>query len=139
MNAHALTSPPREAALWDGRFEAAAADAALALSDSLEVDLPLAVHDIAASRVHVAELERLGLIDSDGRARLEEALATAARDLADGSFRWRSEHEDIHMNVEAAAIDAVGPALGGMLQAGRSRNEEIVTDERRWLGAAAGD
>ena len=37
------------------------------------------------------------------------------------------------MNVEAAVIEAVGPELGGMLQAGSSRNEEIVTDERRWL------
>jgi argininosuccinate lyase len=139
MNAHTVTSPPRQAALWDGRFESSAADAALSLSDSLEVDLPLAVHDIAASRVHVAELERLGLIDSDGRARLDAALAAVAQDLVDGSFRWRPEHEDIHMNVEAAVIEAVGPALGGMLQAGRSRNEEIVTDERGWLRAAAGD
>jgi argininosuccinate lyase len=139
MNAHALTSPSRQAALWDGRFEASAADAALALSDSLEVDLPLAVHDIAASRVHVAELERLGLIDAGGRARLDDALAAVAHELESGTFLWRSEHEDIHMNVEAAVIDAVGPALGGMLQAGRSRNEEIVTDERRWLRGAADD
>jgi argininosuccinate lyase len=40
------------------------------------------------------------------------------------------------MNVEAAVIEMVGPELGGMLQAGRSRNEEIVTDERRWLASA---
>ena len=40
------------------------------------------------------------------------------------------------MNVEAAVMGAVGPELGGMLQAGRSRNEEIVTDERRWLREA---
>ena len=131
-----MTSPPREAALWDGRFEATADDAALALSDSLEIDLPLATHDVAASRVHVAELERLGLIDAGGRERLDGALAAVAQALADGSFGWRREHEDIHMNVEAAVIDAVGPALGGMLQAGRSRNEEVVTDERRWLQVA---
>jgi argininosuccinate lyase len=139
MNALAVTSPQRQAALWDGRFEASAADAALSLSDSLDVDLPLAVHDIASSRVHVTELERLGLIDADARDRLEQALAAIGQDLADGSFPWRTEHEDIHMNVEAAVIDAVGPALGGMLQAGRSRNEEIVTDERRWLREASGD
>jgi argininosuccinate lyase len=41
------------------------------------------------------------------------------------------------MNIEAAVIELVGPELGGHLQAGRSRNEEIVSDERRWLLDAA--
>ena len=132
-----MTSPQRQAALWDGRFEAPASDLALSLSGSLDVDLPLAEHDVAASRVHVGELRRLGLLNSAEAERLDAALDAVARDLANGSFAWRPEHEDIHMNVEAAVIDAVGPKLGGMLQAGRSRNEEIVTDERRWLASAS--
>jgi argininosuccinate lyase len=131
-----VNAPTRQAALWDGRFEAPAADAALVLSGSLEIDLPLAEHDVAASRAHVAELERLGLIGAPDAERLDDALGEVAAGLADGSFAWRAEHEDIHMNVEAAVTAAVGPELGGMLQAGRSRNDEIVTDERRWLGNA---
>ena len=126
-------NPSRQAALWDGRFKSPAADAALALSGSLEIDLPLAEHDVAASRAHVAELRRLELLGQAEADRLDDALVEVARQLVDGSFAWRPEHEDIHMNVEAAVIEAVGPELGGMLQAGRSRNEEIVTDERRWL------
>ena len=129
-------SPSRQASLWDGRFHSPAADAALALSGSLEIDLPLAEHDVAASRAHVAELRRLELLGQAEADRLDDTLAEVARQLADGSFRWRPEHEDIHMNVEAAVIEALGPELGGMLQAGRSRNEEIVTDERRWLAVA---
>ena len=129
-------NPPRQAALWDGRFQSPAADAALALSQSLEIDLPLAEHDVAASRAHVAELRRLELLGQDDADRLDGALVEVAERLADGSFAWRPEHEDIHMNVEAAVIELVGPELGGMLQAGRSRNEEIVTDERRWLASA---
>ena len=129
-------NPSRQAALWDGRFQSPAADAALALSQSLEIDLPLAEHDVAASRVHVAELRRLDLLDQAEATRLDDALVEVARRLADGSFAWRPEHEDIHMNVKAAVIEAVGPELGGMLQAGRSRNDEIVTDERRWLAGA---
>jgi argininosuccinate lyase len=132
-------TPSRQAALWDGRFHAPAADAALALSGSLEIDLPLAGHDVAASRAHVAELARLGLLSAADAERLDVALHEIAGRLADGSFAWRPEHEDIHMNVEAAVIDTVGPELGGMLQAGRSRNDEIVTDERRWLGEIGGD
>ena len=132
-------NPSRQAALWDGRFQSPAADAALALSGSLEIDLPLAEHDVAASRAHVAELRRLELLGQAEADRLEEALVEVARRLADGSFSWRPEHEDIHMNVEAAVIEAVGAELGGMIQAGRSRNDEIVTDERRWLATAISD
>jgi argininosuccinate lyase len=134
-----VNAPSRQAALWDGRFQAPASDAALALSGSLEIDLPLAEHDVAASQAHVAELERLGLIVPADAARLHDALLDVAARLADGSFAWHVEHEDIHMNVEAAIIEAVGPELGGMLQAGRSRNEEIVTDERRWLRDATAE
>ena len=129
--------PQRQPALWGGRFQSSASDSALALSGSLEIDLPLAEHDVAASRAHVAELERLELVTPADADRLNGALAAVASQLADGSFAWRPEHEDIHMNVEAAVIEAVGPQLGGMLQAGRSRNEEIVTDERRWLAVTA--
>ncbi|HEX7195419.1 MAG TPA: argininosuccinate lyase [Candidatus Limnocylindria bacterium] len=132
-------NPTRQAALWAGRFQSPAADAALALSQSLEIDLPLAAHDVAASRAHVAELRQLGLVNEGDAARLDDALAGVAGQIADGTFAWRPEHEDIHMNVEAAVIEAVGPALGGMLQAGRSRNDEIVTDERRWLAEASAE
>ncbi|MGH2382821.1 MAG: argininosuccinate lyase, partial [Candidatus Limnocylindria bacterium] len=110
-------NPSRQAALWDGRFQAPAADALLALSGSLEIDLPLAEHDIAASRAHVAELRRIGLLSAAEMDRLDGALGEVGARLADGSFAWRPEHEDIHMNIEAAVIDAVGPELGGMLQA----------------------
>ncbi|MGH2417535.1 MAG: argininosuccinate lyase, partial [Candidatus Limnocylindria bacterium] len=134
-----MKAPPRQAALWSGRFSAPAADAALALSGSLAIDLPLAEHDVAASRAHVAELARLGLIAAAEAERLEGALLEVADRLAAGTFAWHDEHEDIHMNVEAAVIEAVGPELGGMLQAGRSRNDEIVTDERRWLGEVGGE
>ena len=136
---NAQVNPLRQAALWAGRFEAPAADAALRLSSSLEVDLPLAGHDVDASRIHVGELARLGLVSEGDAQRLTAALDDVRERLNAGTFDWRPEHEDIHMNVEAAVIEAVGPELGGMLQAGRSRNDEIVTDERRWLAAAVGE
>lgn len=105
----------------------------LELGGSRELDLPLAVHDVEASRVHVGELKRVGLVDEEGARALDQALESIAAELKVGRFAWRAEAEDIHMNVEAAVRDAVGPHLAGQLQAGRSRNEEIVTDERRWL------
>lgn len=127
-NEHAPDRP-----LWGSRVRAPLTPVALELSSSTEVDRPLAVHDIVATRAHLHELERLGLLDAAGRARLDDALATVAAAIESGSFAWSEEHEDVHMNVEAAVRAAVGPELAGQLQAGRSRNEEVVTDERLWL------
>ncbi len=119
--------------LWGSRVRSALTPAAAALSSSTTVDRPLAAYDVSASRVHVAELHRLGLLTADGRDRLDEALAEVARQLDEGTFAWDESREDVHMNVEAAVREAVGPELAGQLQAGRSRNDEIVTDERLWL------
>ena len=130
--------PDEARPLWGSRIQAALTELGTALSSSTEVDRPLAAHDVAATRAHLHELEALGLLDEDGRQRLDDALATVAAQLEAGTFAWSEEHEDVHMNVEAAIRQAVGPGLAGQLQAGRSRNEEVVTDERLWLRDAAG-
>jgi argininosuccinate lyase len=119
--------------LWLGRNETPPDPLALELSATLDVDRPLAPHDLAGSLAHVGELERLGLIDDTGATTLERALHEIEASIAAGTFEWRTEHEDVHMNVEAAVRAAIGPELAGHLQAGRSRNEEVATDERRWM------
>lgn len=134
---NALVQIHREAALWAGRFSDPANDRALELSSSLDVDLPLAQYDIDGTRAHLEELTAIGIVASEEQTKLDRALKDVANRLKAGTFRWRPEHEDIHMNIEADVMDAVGPELGGHLQAGRSRNEEIVSDERRWLLDAA--
>jgi argininosuccinate lyase len=117
---------PGSRPLWGSRVQAPLTATAVELSSSTAVDRPLAAYDIAATRAHLHELERLGLLDAASRARVDVVLATL-------SIPWSEEHEDVHMNVEAAVREAVGPELAGQLQAGRSRNEEVVTDERLWL------
>ena len=124
--------------LWGSRVQAPLVPAGVELSSSTRIDVPLAPHDVAATRVHVDELHRLGLIDGDGRERLVAALARIGAELEAGTFAWSEDHEDVHMNVEAAVREQVGRELAGQLQAGRSRNEEVVTDERRWLLTAIG-
>ncbi len=119
--------------LWGSRVRAGLAPVAAAMSSSIAVDRPLALHDIAATLAHVDELRALGIVTEDGSNELSQALDHLRDRILDGTFEWDEAHEDVHMNVEAAVRDAVGPDLAGQLQAGRSRNEEIVTDERLWL------
>ena len=119
--------------LWGSRVSTALTGLASELSSTTVVDRPLARYDVLASRAHLVELERIGLLDAAGRARLDAALEDVEAAIGAGLFSWSEDHEDVHMNVEAAVREAVGPELAGQLQAGRSRNEEVVTDERLWL------
>jgi len=123
--------------LWGSRVSAPLADVAAELSSSVSVDQPLAPYDVAASRAHVEELHALGILDDAERARLDGALEATANEIARGTFAWDDALEDVHMHVEARLREAIGPGLAGHLQAGRSRNEEVVTDERLWLLDAA--
>ena len=124
--------------LWGSRVHAPLTALAVELPSSTGVDLPLAVHDIAASRAHVDELAALGILTREARDRLDAALADVASEIASGTFAWSESREDVHMNVEARVREAVGPELAGHLQAGRSRNDEVVTDERLWLREIGG-
>lgn len=48
-----------------------------------------------------------------------------------GKFVWRTDREDVHMNIEAALTDLVGePAK--KLHTARSRNDQVSTDFRLW-------
>jgi argininosuccinate lyase len=129
-------SPSASVPRWAGVATAPLADIVIELGGSIEQDAPLASFDVAASLVHVGELQRLGILSADAASEARRALEAIAGELASGTFAWRIEHEDVHMNVEAALAARAGEEIAGQLQAGRSRNEEVVTDERLWLLAA---
>ena len=61
-----------------------------------------------------------------------------ARDAAAGTLDWDPALEDVHMNVEAALVQKVGP-LAGRLHTGRSRNDQVATDLRLWTRRAIDD
>ena len=46
--------------------------------------------------------------------------------------------EDVHMNIEAALGEKIGP-LAGRLHTGRSRNDQIATDLRLWTRRSIDD
>ena len=55
--------------------------------------------------------------------------------MADGTFAFREDLEDIHMNIEARLTQLVGPAAG-RLHTARSRNDQVALDVRLWTRAA---
>jgi len=58
-------------------------------------------------------------------------LEQIGREIEAGKFSWKSELEDVHMNIEAELTRRV-PA-GAKLHTARSRNDQIALDLRLWL------
>src|SRR6476661_4491373 len=116
---------------WGGRFAEENDQRVADFTCSIELDRELAAHDIAGSIAHVRALGRAGLLTEDEVGELVGGLEELASDVVNGSITWDPDLEDVHLNLESALADRIGP-VAGKLQTGRSRNDQVATDLRLW-------
>ncbi|MDQ1900786.1 argininosuccinate lyase [Paracoccus sp. WLY502] len=118
--------------MWGGRF-AAGPDAIMeAINASIGFDRRLYAQDIRGSRAHAAMLAAQGIISDTDAEAIREGLLTVLSEIEAGDFPFRTELEDIHMNVEARLKEIIGEPAG-RLHTGRSRNDQVATDFRLWV------
>lgn len=122
----------RSGKLWGGRFAEATAASVEAFTESISYDWRLYHHDILGSMAHARMLAKQGLITGDERDAILQGLAEIEQEIIDGTFVFRPELEDIHMNIEKALTDRVG-AAGEKLHTARSRNDQVALDIRLYL------
>ncbi|NQX13022.1 argininosuccinate lyase [Microbacteriaceae bacterium VKM Ac-2855] len=120
-------------ALWGGRFAGGPSPELAALSKSTHFDWQLAEYDIAGSKAHARALAAAGYLDETELERMLAALERVRLAVLDGSFVAADSDEDVHGALERALMAEAGPALGGKLRAGRSRNDQIATFVRMYL------
>jgi len=120
-----------------GRFAGGPAGDVAQFSESISFDWKLWREDIAGSLAHAAMLRRVGLITAAEHKAIQRGLKAIAREIEAGSFPWRPELEDVHMNIEAELTRRV-PA-GAKLHTGRSRNDQVAVDMRLWLRRTTGE
>ncbi|PIA52296.1 hypothetical protein AQUCO_01000278v1 [Aquilegia coerulea] len=121
----------KEIKLWGGRFEESVTDAVEKFSESISFDKVLYKQDIMGSRAHATMLAHQGLMTSSDRDSILLGLDEIEKSIEAGKFVWRTDREDVHMNIEAALTDLIGePAK--KLHTARSRNDQVVTDLRLW-------
>ena len=118
--------------LWGGRFEAATAQSVEAFSASIHYDSRLYKYDIAGSKAHAAMLADNGILSRDELRAIVDGLTTIEAEIENGTFTFRRELEDIHMNIEKALVDRIGPA-GAKLHSARSRNDQVALDLKLYL------
>jgi argininosuccinate lyase len=119
-------------AMWGGRFSTRPAELMQAINVSIGFDKRLAAQDLAGSRAHAAMLQKVGVITSEDASAILKGLDAIEGEIEAGSFPFREEFEDIHMNVEARLRELIGPAAG-RLHTARSRNDQVALDFRLWV------
>lgn len=111
-------------ASWGGRFKEGPRETVAAYTESESYDRHLAPQDIRGSQAHARMLGRQGIISAEDARTLVAGLDAVAKEIADGTFVWKPELEDVHMNIEARLTELVGE-VGKRLHTGRSRNDQV--------------
>jgi argininosuccinate lyase len=127
-----MTAPLPSQKPWGGRFAEAVHPAAARFTASLGFDSRLWPYDLEGSRAWARALARAGILAPGELDSLLRGLDEIDQEFRTGTFPFRPELEDIHMNIEQRLQDKVG-AVGGKLHTGRSRNDQIALDERLYL------
>ena len=127
------TGPPSK--LWGGRFSGDTNELVDAFNASIDFDRRLYREDIAGSIAHARMLAQQGIISESDRDAIVAGLEGIRAEIEAGTFEFRVDREDIHLNIEAVLIERIGDA-GRRLHTGRSRNDQVATDTRLFARAA---
>ena len=105
---------------------------------SIHYDRRLYRQDIAGSIAHARMLAKQGIITDADAESITRGLREIRQEIEDGTFVWRSELEDIHINVESRLHEKIGD-VAGRLHTARSRNDQIALDVRMFTKDAIRD
>ncbi len=121
--------------LWGGRFSGETDALVEMFNASIDFDRRLYAEDIEGSIAHAGMLAAQGIISTADRDTVIAGLEAIRTEIDAGTFTFRLDREDIHLNIEAALTERVGDA-GRRLHTARSRNDQVATDTRLHTRAA---
>lgn len=117
---------------WSALFSEPMSELVKRYTASVEFDQRLWRADITGSLAHAEMLAAQGIISADDHAAIQRGMAQITQEIEAGTFEWKLDLEDVHLNIEARLTQLVGDA-GKRLHTGRSRNDQVATDVRLWL------
>ncbi|WP_127088091.1 argininosuccinate lyase [Aquabacter cavernae] len=118
--------------MWGGRFSTGPDAIMEEINASIGFDQRLYAQDIAGSKAHAAMLAAQGIVAAKDVQKIQKGLDTILSEIEAGTFTFRRDLEDIHMNVEQRLADLIG-ASAGRLHTARSRNDQVATDFRLYV------
>ena len=117
---------------WSALFSEPMSDLVKRYTSSVFFDKRLWQADITGSLAHAEMLAAQGILEAADHASIRSGMAKIVTEIESGTFEWKLDLEDVHLNIEARLTQLVGDA-GKRLHTGRSRNDQVATDVRLWL------
>ena len=117
---------------WSALFSEPMSELVKRYTASVDFDKRLWKADIEGSLAHAEMLAAQGVIGAKDLADIQRGMAQIKGEIEAGTFEWKLDLEDVHLNIEARLTTLVGDA-GKRLHTGRSRNDQVATDVRLWL------
>ncbi|HKQ20604.1 MAG TPA: argininosuccinate lyase, partial [Nitrososphaeraceae archaeon] len=94
---------------------------------STDIDEKILYYDILCTKAHVIMLHKIHVLEKDEVSRLVGELNIVLHHPGKLSTEG---YEDIHEALETHLIKKTGLDVGGKIQTGRSRNDQVITDIR---------
>ncbi len=120
------------------RFQKPVDSLAAKYTASIPFDWRLYPYDIAGSVAHAKMLAKQGIVSAEEAELISKGLSAIKEEIEQGKFQFKSELEDIHMNIEARLIEKIGE-VGRKLHTARSRNDQVALDMRLFTKKAISD
>ena len=117
---------------WGGVFDGATDPRVESFTESVSFDHRLYLQDIRGSIAHARMLSSTGVLSQSECDQIITGLEQIGAEIDSGKFSFRTELEDVHMNIERSLIERIGD-IGRKLHTGRSRNDQVSTDFRLWI------
>ncbi|MHA3048320.1 argininosuccinate lyase [Acinetobacter sp. ANC 4641] len=118
--------------MWGGRFTEATDAFVAEFTASVQFDQRFYQQDIAGSIAHATMLAKVGVLTEAERDDIIQGLTEIRQEIEAGTFEWRIDLEDVHMNIESRLTNRIG-ITGKKLHTGRSRNDQVATDIRLYV------
>ena len=99
---------------------------------SIPFDRRLYRQDIEGSIAHARMLAKQEIIAESEAEAIIKGLNSIRKEIERGKFQFKTELEDIHMNIEAGLFAKIGD-VAGKLHTARSRNDQIALDLRLFV------
>ncbi|WLF83653.1 argininosuccinate lyase [Moraxella sp. ZY210820] len=127
-----MTAQNQTSGMWGGRFSEATDAFVAEFTASVQFDQRFYRQDIQGSIAHATMLAKVGILTEQERDDIINGLTQIQAEIEAGSFEWRIDLEDVHMNIEHRLTERIG-ITGKKLHTGRSRNDQVATDIRLYL------
>ena len=117
---------------WGGRFTKPTHEIAEKFSESISFDKRLYEQDILGSIAHVTMLAKQKIIQKKEADKIIKGLKEIKKEIESGKFVYKTELEDIHLNIERRLIEKIGD-VGGKIHTARSRNDQVIVDTKLYI------